>query len=89
MKVAEIIAKVLAAIALIAGAIFLIVKYGDKIVAWAKKMLPCCNGEEEVIEEVTEEPVEEVVEAVEEPVEVAVEAASEETPVAEETDFEG
>ena len=38
--------KILAALAAIAGAIYVIATYGDKIVAWAKKILaacPCCN----------------------------------------------
>ena len=49
MKIAATIAKILAAIAAIAGAVYLIATYGDKIVAWAKKMLgcTCCCGEEE------------------------------------------
>ena len=39
--------KVLTALAAIAGAIYVIATYGDKIVAWAKKLLascPCCNN---------------------------------------------
>ena len=38
--------KILTALAAIAGAIYVIATYGDKIVAWAKKILaacPCCN----------------------------------------------
>ena len=38
--------KVLTALAAIAGTIYVIATYGDKIVAWAKKILaacPCCN----------------------------------------------
>ena len=48
MKIAATIAKILAAVAAIAGAVYLIATYGDKIVAWAKKMLgcTCCCGEE-------------------------------------------
>ena len=38
--------KVLTALAAIAGTVYVIATYGDKIVAWAKKILaacPCCN----------------------------------------------
>ena len=94
MKIAAVIAKILAAAAFIAGAVYLIATYGDKIVAWAKKMLPCKACEEEAVEEAAEEAAEET--ATEEPAEDAaievVEAAevvTEETPVAEETDFVG
>ncbi len=82
--------KVLAALAAIAGVVFLIATYGDKIVAWAKKLLgkcPCAN-ECECVDEAAEEPAEEAVEApVEEaPVEEIVVEASE--PIAEDSDFE-
>ena len=39
--------KVLTALAAIAGAVYVIATYGDKIVAWAKKIMaacPCCNN---------------------------------------------
>ena len=48
MKAVIIIVKVLAALAAVAGVVYVIATYGDKIVAWAKKMLgtcKCCNGE--------------------------------------------
>ena len=35
--------KVLTALAAIAGAVYVIATYGDKIVAWAKKVLGCCG----------------------------------------------
>ena len=38
--------KILTALAAIAGAVYVIATYGDKIVAWAKKIMaacPCCN----------------------------------------------
>ena len=93
MKVFTNILKILAALAAIAGAIYVVATYGDKIVAWAKKVwasLPCpeCNeaevSEEAVVEEVAEEiPTENAV--VEEPAaEIIVE---ENEPVAEEVDF--
>ena len=40
--------KVLTALAAVAGTIYVIATYGDKIVAWAKKILaacPCCCNE--------------------------------------------
>ena len=50
MKTVNTIVKILAALAAVAGAVYLIATYGDKIVAWAKKMLascPCkCNVED-------------------------------------------
>lgn len=39
--------KVLTALAAIAGIVYVIATYGDKIVAWAKKIMaacPCCNN---------------------------------------------
>lgn len=105
MKAFTVIMKILAAAAAVVGAVYVAATYGDKIVAWAKKMLPeckCCNGECECAEEaevVEEAPAEEVCEAPAEeapaeeaPAEEAApeEApAEEEAPVAEEADFEG
>ena len=98
MKLFANIVKILTALAAVAGAIYVVATYGDRIVAWAKQMLssfPCPNCEEEaetveeVAEEAAEEPVAEEV-AVEEPVaeEPAAEVVVEETePVAEEADF--
>ena len=99
MKAFKIIAKIVVALAAIAGAVYVAATYGDKIVAWCKKMLSsckcccggdcCCDGEccceeADIAEEITEEaPVAEE------------EAPAEETPVeetapvADETDFEG
>ena len=89
MKLAEIIIKIGLAIAAVAGIAFLVVKYMDAIKAWAEKLCPCCQVEEE--EELVEEPAAE--EIAEEP--AAEEAAPAEeivveegTPVAEEADFE-
>ena len=96
MKAFTIIMKILAAAAAIVGAVYVAATYGDKIVAWAKKMLPCCPAceeteeapavEEEAVEEapvVEEETVEEVVE------EEVAPMVEEEAPVADEADFEG
>ena len=69
MKVFGIVMKIVAALAVVAGIAFVVVKYGDQIVAWFKSTfgnLFCCNSceETEVIDEVAveEAPVEEVVE---------------------------
>lgn len=93
MKAVNIIVKIVVALAAIAGIVYLAATYGDKIVAWAKKMLGrfgCCCGECECdcecqcdccdeAEELTEEIIEEDAE----------EPAAEEAPVAAEQDFEG
>ena len=45
MKILSTVLKIVAALAALAGIIYVIATYGDKIVAWAKKMLgqcPCC-----------------------------------------------
>ena len=42
----KIVLKILTALAAIAGTVYVIATYGDKIVAWAKNLLascPCCN----------------------------------------------
>lgn len=53
MKIAATIGKILAAVAAVAGAVYLIATYGDAIVAWAKKFLgcTCCCDEECCCEE--------------------------------------
>lgn len=91
MKTVNTIVKILTALATVAGIVYIIATYGDRIVAWAKKMLASCPRKANV--EVEEETVEEAVEeAVEEPVveeEPAVEevVVEENEPVAEEADF--
>jgi len=91
MKAFNIIAKVVVALAAVAGAVYIVATYGDKIVEWAKKMLGsckccCCEEAEEVIEEAAEAAEEAVEEAAEE---AAVEApAAEAEVVATEADFE-
>ena len=90
MKVAKLIAKIVVALAAIAGAVYVIATYGNQIVAWCKKVLaslPCCDGECECCcggecdcddecccEEAAEEVAEEVAEAVEEIVEEIADA---------------
>lgn len=101
MKVFSKIVKILTALAAIAGAVYAIATYGDKIVAWAKDLLAKCPcGNTPAPEEAPAEkaaPAEEPA-AAEEP--VAEEAPAEEpaageapvedgAPVAEENDFEG
>ena len=93
MKTFGIIAKIVAALLAVAGAVYVIATYGDKIVAWAKGLIPCKCGEAEPVEEGGEECVEaveggeEVVEGGEEVVE-ATEAPVEGAAVVEESDFE-
>ena len=88
MKVAKLIAKIVVALAAIAGAVYVIATYGNQIVAWCKKVLAslpcckedcCCDGECECdeeccCEEAVEEAAEEIAEAVEEIVEEVAEA---------------
>ena len=89
MKVASIIIKIVAALAAVAGVVFVIATYGDKIVAWAKKMLGCCpcDGECECCECECFEETEEVAEDAAEEIKEVVEEANEE-PIAAESDFE-
>ncbi len=44
MKIATTIMKIVAALAAVAGIVYVIATYGDKIVAWAKKLLGQCCG---------------------------------------------
>ena len=94
MKAVNVIIKIVVALATIAGLVYVAATYGDKIVAWAKKMMSrfgccCCDGECECDcecdcdcccgeEELTEEITEE-----------AAEEPAQEAPVAAEQDFEG
>ena len=83
------ILKVLSALALVAGAVYAIATYGDKIVAWAKKLLESCpiirvvDDEDPACEEAPAEevPAEEAAPAEEAPVEEA--PAEEAAPVEE------
>ena len=43
MKVLSIVLKIVAALAAVAGAVYVIATYGDKIVAWAKNLLGQCD----------------------------------------------
>lgn len=42
MKAFKIVMKILAALALVAGIVFVIAKYGEKIVAWARQLWNRC-----------------------------------------------
>lgn len=100
MKAFAIIAKVLTALAAVAGVVYIIATYGDKIVAWAKNLLnrdACagceCNVDGECTCECECDDCDccdcecdecECEEAAEEAVE-----ETEEAPAAEEADFEG
>lgn len=95
MKTLNNIVKILTALATVAGVVYIVATYGDKIVAWAKKLLascPCkceaedcadCQCEQECpCETAAEAPAEEAVEEVVEEV-VAEEAPAEEIVVEE------
>ena len=98
MKTLNALVKILTALAAVAGAVYVIATYGDKIVAWAKNVLAsmpkCPKCEEAEVAEpaaqevpVEEAPVEEEA-AVEVTIEVPAETPAENEPVAEEADFE-
>ena len=97
MKVFNVVMKVLVALAAVAGAAYVIVTYGDKIVAWVKKVWgsvadhKCCCGDDDFVAE--EDLAEEVEVPAEEPAEApAEEAPAEEDPAvvtADDGDFEG
>lgn len=103
MKAFNTIVKILAALAAVAGAIYVVATYGDKIVAWAKKLwatLPQCPEAEETVvvvetseaEETTEEPTAEEVPAEapaaeEAPAQEPAPQIAENEPVADEADF--
>lgn len=99
MKSLNTIVKILAALAAIAGAVYIVATYGEQIVAWAKKLwnrLPQCPACEKVTKpaEASDAPAAEEVSAEEAPVEeVPTEEPAPEVivadhePVAEEADF--
>ena len=76
------IVKILTALATIAGAVYIIATYGEKIVAWAQKIWDAMPKKAAVELEV-DLSGEEVEEAAAPEAEAAVEAAAEEVPVAE------
>lgn len=103
MKPFETVLKVLTALAAVAGVVVVLAAYGDKIVAWAKKLMakvPCHSCDiieftpaEDFDEEAENAPAEEAQEEAEEaPVEENQEedvvTPAEGEPVADEEDFE-
>lgn len=88
MKAFNTIMKILAALAAVAGAVYVVATYGDKIVAWAKKLwatLPQCPEAGDVID-VQEAPEAEVTAETEAP--AAAEETVAEVPAAEEAPAE-
>ncbi len=81
----KVILKVVAALAAVAGIVYVIAAYGDKIVAWAKRLLGYDYECEDCFEEC--ECADEIEEAAEEV--AAEEAPAAENIVAAESDFEG
>ena len=101
MKTWNVIAKIGVALLAVAGAVVVIAKFGDKIVAWAKSLVhkaPCCECEggceydcdgECTCEGDCENECPCECECEEAPAEEAEEVPAEEAPAAEEADFEG
>ena len=101
MKIAAVIAKILAALATVVGAIYLLATYGEQIVAWCKKVMASLpeitfendDDEPEVEVEADEAPVEAPVvedEVIEDVVVVEVpvaDAPAADEVVADDTDF--
>lgn len=100
MKTLNAVVKVLAALAAVAGAVYVVATYGEQIIAWAKKLLasapkcPSCekaevNVEESAAQEAPAEEAAEEVPAVEVPAEEPAPevVVGENEPVAEEADF--
>lgn len=94
MKAMNVIIKILAALAAIAGVVYLVATYGEQIVAWAKKILsrmpkcPACEEPEIEVEFEVEAPAEEPAAeevAVEEPAPEVI--VTENEPVAEDHEF--
>ena len=85
MKTIKTIAKLLIALTAIAGAVYVVATYGDKIVAWAKKLMESCPCKCKPAAEADTAPAEEEAPAKEAPVEEAPveEAPVEEAPVEE------
>lgn len=80
--------KILTALAAVAGIVYILATYGDKLVAWAKKLLPSCEPEVEVevVTESKDAPSEEVLAEEDSTIEEVI--VGEAAPVAEDSDFE-
>ncbi len=87
MKTASIIVKVVVALAAVAGVVYVIAAYGDKIVAWCKKMTTK-KVEASIVNDGEEDDEAEPCE-VTEATEAAEAAPAEDVPTASEEDFEG
>lgn len=85
VKTLNAVVKVLAVLAAVAGTIYVIAAYGDKIVAWAKRVIGCCPWDEGMEEAPAEEAPAEEAPAEEAPAE---EAPAEEAPAVEEAPAE-
>ena len=85
MKTIKAIAKLLITLTAIAGAVYVVATYGDKIVAWAKKLMESCPCKCKPAAEADTAPAEEEAPAEEAPVEEAPveEAPAEEVPAEE------
>ena len=86
MKTFNSIMKVLAVLAAVAGTIYVIAAFGDKIVAWAKGVIGCCPWDEGMEEEAAPEAPAAEEEKAEAPAEETT--AAEEAPAAEEKTVE-
>lgn len=92
MKTLNAVVKVLAALAAVAGVVYLLAAYGDKVVAWAKRVIGCCPWDEGMEEEAPaaeEAPVEEPAQEPAAAEEAAPQEPESNEPVADEGDFEG
>lgn len=92
MKTFNSIMKVLAVLAAVAGTIYVIAAFGDKIVAWAKRVIGCCPWDEGMEEETAPEAPaaeEEKTEATEEAPALEEKTVEDNVPTANEEDFEG
>ena len=76
--------KVISALAAVVGAVYIVATYGDKIVAWAKRLLGCDSTPIATFHYTTDEVKKEEQPAAEAP--AAEEKAEEAAPVTEETD---
>lgn len=89
MKIVSAVAKILAALTAVVGAIYLLATYGEQIVAWCKKVManlsqcPCCDECDEPVAEEEAEAEAPAEEPAEEPEEVLEEVPVEEIPVEE------
>lgn len=84
MKTFEIVVKLMTALAAVAGAVYVVATYGDKIVAWAKSLVSRCPCQcAAPAEEVPAEEAPAAAETAEEDAPAAEEAPVEEAPAEE------